>query len=342
MSHVICFGELLLRFSPALNGDWLQTCQMPVHVGGAELNVARALAHWHTPVGYSSVVPTTVLGDELVAFVEQQGVDTTGMLRSADRIGTYYLPQGADLKSTGVIYDRAESGFARRMPNQTDWDTLLGDADWLHISAISPALTANAAAVCLELVQTASAKGITISIDLNYRANLWQYGVSPQTVMPGLVEYCDIVMGNIWAANSLLGIPLADSIREGSTQAGYLAHALTTAQTIQERFPRCKAIANTFRFDDPPTGLRYYTTLYSEGQQYVSNELYTSTVVDRVGSGDCYMAGLIYGFRHQLSPQQIVGFATQAAFGKLQESGDATRQTVKQIQARATGSLSYS
>ncbi|WP_420150272.1 sugar kinase [Spirosoma sp.] len=334
MDKVCCFGELLLRFSPVANGEWIRQASMPVFVGGAELNVATALAYWQVPVKYSTALPENSLADDIIGYVADQGIDTSGVVRFGQRIGTYYLPQGTDLKNAGVIYDRAHSSFSELIPGKVDWDVILQDTSWLHVSAISPALSMNVAGACQELLAAASAKGITVSIDLNHRARLWQYGMAPDEIMPGLVEHCDVVMGNIWAANALLGIAVDEHIHAKGQQTDYVAHALATSEAIQERFPRCKVVANTFRFDAPPAGLRYYTTLYVDGQQYVSTELFTESVVDRVGSGDCFMAGLLYGLYHKHAPQEVLDFATVAAFGKLQEVGDATGQSVADITKR--------
>ncbi|SOD80004.1 sugar kinase [Spirosoma fluviale] len=334
MTKICCFGELLLRFSPIANGEWIRQTSMPVFVGGAELNVATALAKWDVPVKYSTVLPQNSLADDIIHHIDAKGIDSSGIVRFGQRVGTYYLPQGTDLKNAGVIYDRAHSAFSELAPGKVDWNAVLQDTEWLHVSAISPALSAEVAETCRELMAVASAKGITISIDLNHRARLWQYGVSPTDIMPGLVDYCDVVMGNIWAANALLGIPVDEHIHAKGQPADYIAHAQATSEAIQKRFPRVKVVANTFRFDTPPTGLRYYTTLFTEGQQYVSPELLTDSVVDRVGSGDCFMAGLIYGLYNRNSPQDVVNFAAAAAFGKLQELGDATNQTISDITNR--------
>ncbi len=336
MTKVCCFGELLLRFSPVANGQWIQQATMPVFVGGAELNVATALARWGVPVKYNTVLPKNSLADDIVAYVADLDIDPSGIARFGQRIGSYFLPQGTDLKNAGVIYDRAHSAFSELTVGKVDWSFVLENTSWLHISAISPALSADVAAACLELVAVASAKGITVSIDLNHRAQLWQYGKAPTEVMPALLEQCDVVMGNLWAANALLGIPVDAEIHQKGQQADYVAHALTTAEAIKKRFPRCRIVANTFRFDVPPAGLRYYTTLCVDGQQYVSPELRTESVVDRVGSGDCFMAGLIYGLYNQHAPQAVVDFAATAAFGKLQELGDATRQTVADVVANSS------
>ncbi|GAB2534928.1 sugar kinase [Spirosoma aerophilum] len=334
MTKICCFGELLLRFSPIAQGEWIRQASMPVYIGGAELNVATALANWGLPVKYSTVLPQNSLADDIIAYVDQKGIDPSGILRFGSRVGSYYLPQGSDLKNAGVIYDRAHSSFAELAPGKVDWEEVLKGTSWLHVSAISPALSAQVAEACKELMSVASAKEITISMDLNHRARLWQYGMDPTDIMPGLVDYCDVVMGNIWAANALLGIPVDGDIHAKGQPSDYTAHALATSKAIQERFPRVKVVANTFRFDTPPTGLRYYTTLFVDGQQYVSPELATNSVVDRVGSGDCFMAGLIYGLYSRQPPQEVVNFAAEAAFGKLQELGDATGQTVSDITKR--------
>lgn len=308
---------------------------MPVFVGGAELNVATALATWGIPVKYSTVLPENSLADDIIGYVAHKGIDPSGIVRFGQRVGSYYLPQGTDLKNAGVIYDRAHSAFSELTAGKVDWEAVLQHTSWLHVSAISPALSADVAAACRELMAVASAKGITVSMDLNHRARLWQYGMAPTDIMPGLMDYCDVVMGNIWAANALLGIPVDEQIHAKGRQVDYVTHALATSEAIQQRFPRCRVVANTFRFDTAPAGLRYYTTLYADGQQYVSPELVTESVIDRVGSGDCFMAGLIYGLSQQHTPQAVVDFATAAAFGKLQELGDATGQTVADITKRS-------
>lgn len=331
MSTILCFGELLLRLSPQLGGEWLRQNSLPVFLGGAELNVARALANWQLPVAYSTALPDHYLSKEIIDFLEQNGIDASRIQLAGNRIGTYYLPQGADLKSAGVIYDRAYSSFWELKPGQIDWEAVLQNVSWLHFSAISPALNENVAAVCLEAVKAASQKGIMVSIDLNYRSKLWQYGKEPHQVMPQLVEHCDVVMGNIWAANTMLGTAIDENIHENSNREKYLAHAMKTAEEIRQRFPKCRVVANTFRFDRRDESIVYFTSLDVAGEQYNSREYLCTSVVDRSGSGDCYMAGLIYGLRKNQKPQEVVEFASAAAFGKLQEKGDATSQTVETI-----------
>ncbi|RYZ62024.1 MAG: sugar kinase [Chitinophagaceae bacterium] len=331
MSRVLCFGELLLSFSPHVNGEWLRRAGMPVFIGGAELNSARALAKWAVPVAYCTALPDHYLAKEIIEFIADKGIDTGKIRLSGDRIGTYYSPQGAELKSDDVIYDRDHSSFWELKKGQLDWDAILEDVSWFNFSAISPALNQQVAEVCLEGAKAASEKGITVSVDLNYRDKLWQYGKKPTEVMPLLAEQCDVIMGNIWAANVMLGTTIDENIHVEGSREKYLRHAKQTSQEISERFPKCKLVANTFRFDRKERGINYYSSLYTNGGQFNSPEYNSDVVVDKAGSGDCYMAGIIYGQYMQLTPQETVDFATAAAFGKLQEKGDATNQTTETI-----------
>jgi 2-dehydro-3-deoxygluconokinase len=154
--------------------------------------------------------------------------------------------------------------------------------------------------------------------------------------MPKLAEYCDVLMGNIWSANTLLGIPVDEKIHDKKSKQAYLDHAKATSEEILKRFPKCKTVANTFRFDSEANNILYYTSLYTNGQQYNSDEFTCTGVADRSGSGDCFMAGLIYGLYNNNAPQDIVNYATAAAFGKLQEFGDATGQEVLTITTEIT------
>ena len=330
MSRIFCFGELLLRFSPELRGKWLRQSRMPVYIGGAELNTATALAKWKVPVDYCTALPDNYLSKEIYEELSKRNVRTDPIIFSGDRIGSYYLPQGSDLKNAGVIYDRAHSSFSELRPGQIDWDAALNNVSWFHFSAISPALNQNVAAVCKEIVEAASGKGITISVDLNYRSKLWQYGKKPNEIMQPLVEHCDVIMGNIWSAHDLLGISIDPDIHNCKSKSKYLEHAGRTSENVMLMFPKCTSVANTFRFDHGDQ-INYYASLHTRDSHFVSREFSTNNVVDKVGSGDCFMAGLIYGFYHKLALREIIDFATAAAFNKLFIRGDATTSTVEEI-----------
>lgn len=333
MKNVFCFGELLLRMSPVLGQQWIKSGAMPVFIGGAELNVAQALAGWKVPVQYCTALPQNYLSQEVCDFITEKNVDMSKVHFSGERIGTYYLPQGADLKNAGVIYDRAYSSFWSLKPGMINWDEALQDVSWFHFSAISPALNLDAVAVCKEALEAATRKGITISVDLNYRAKLWQYGKKPSEIMPELAKYCNVIMGNIWAAGNLLGIPMNNQLVDADNKEAYLQHAVETSEAIIKQFPTCHTVANTFRFDKAGGGIFYYAALHSGNKQYVSPEFTADQIVDKVGSGDCFMGGLIYTIYNSQQPQDIINYAAAAAFGKLHEVGDATRQTVADVQA---------
>lgn len=329
MSKIFCFGELLLRLSPALNKEWINTSSMPVYIGGAELNVARALAQWGLPVKYVSALPDHYLSKEIIDSLQEKNIDVSDILFDGSRLGTYYLPQGTDLKSAGVIYDRERSSFAELELGMIDWNEVLKDCSWFHFSAISPALNKNVAAVCKEGLDVASAKGLTISVDLNYRSRLWQYGESPVTVMPELVKHCTVIMGNIWSAESLLGITAPVKSSEGKTREELVDAAGKSMLQLHQQYPLASCFAYTFRLQQ-----EYWAVLQHGPEMVVSKQLPVTDVKDKAGSGDCFMAGLVYGLSNKQSNQRTVDFAAAAAVGKLQEIGDATSQTVYEINSK--------
>ncbi|WP_345212338.1 sugar kinase [Mucilaginibacter gynuensis] len=327
---ILSFGELLLRITPDADGQWLQNNNLPFFVGGAELNVATALALWGLPSKYFTALPDNGLSAQIITYLQQKNIDTTPVLFSGDKIGLYFLTKGKDLKNDALIYDRAHSAFANLQPGMIDWDNVLEGVSWFNFSAICPAISNNVAEVCKEALQEASKRNITISVDLNYRSKLWKYDKTPQEVMTELLPYCDIVMGNIWAAETMLGIEVVPDIHESGQQSIYLKEALNTSQKIMALYPKCKAVANTFRFD-AKSDITYYSALYTGDKLYHSAQYETSHIVDKVGSGDCFMAGLIYGFYNDWAPAETLAFATASAFQKLFVESDATNKTVDQI-----------
>jgi len=333
MGKVLCFGELLLRLSPAASGEWIREQAMPVFVGGAELNAAQALARWEVPVSYLTALPENLLSDQIVTFLNQKNINCSHIHYRGNRIGTYYLPVGSELKNAGVIYDRANSAFSELEPGMINWDQVLEGISWFHFSAICPAISQGIADVCEEALIAATAKGIKISVDLNYRSKLWKYGLNSSDVMPRLAQYCHLIMGNVWAANTMLNVPIDHTIAGQDDKNAYLEQSQKTSIYIREQYPACLAVANTFRFDHGATGIKYYTTLFESDHLYVSAEYQTEHVVDKVGSGDCFMAGLIYGNYHKKGSQATLDFATAAAYEKLFIMGDATDRSAEQVNA---------
>ena len=331
MKKTLCFGELLLRLSPPGDINWLLQNQLPAFVGGAEANVATALATWQMPAAFCTALPDNFVSLQLAQYLQQKNIDVSPIHYSGNRIGIYYLQQGADMKNNAVVLDRTDSSFATLKRGMIDWDSILEGISWFHFSAIAPALSASAADVCLEALEAAAKKNIRISVDLNHRSKLWQFGKQPIDIMPALTQYCDVVMGNLWAAHLMLGIPIDEKVHENASKETYLHHALNSAEAIKKQFPKVQFVANTFRFDKGE-GIAYFTALHAD-KLYASAEYGSINVVDKVGSGDCYMGGLIYGLLNNHSPQQTVDFATAAAFNKLFIKGDTTNMSVEAINA---------
>lgn len=331
MNKTVCFGEILLRFSPLQNEESFEQQTMPFFVGGAELNVANALAKWQLPVAYCSAMPEGFLTENIKQYLASKQIDVSSIHQSGTRVGIYYLQQGTDVKNTGVVFDRENSSFACLQVGMINWREIFKGASWFHFSAIAASLTQNATEVCLEALDVAQELGLSISIDLNYRNKLWQYGKKPTEIIPQLVAYCDVVMGNLWAVNKLLGteIMLDDDLNASQTE--YISAAQKSIESIKTQYPNVKTVAYTFRFDT-----HYWAVLHQENQLYLSKTREIGNVIDKVGSGDCFMAGLIYGIQNQQSSQDIIDFAAAAAVGKLYEKGDCTNQTVDEIRERIT------
>ncbi|SMO60094.1 sugar kinase [Solitalea koreensis] len=324
----LTFGELLFRISPELEQQ-----NAGFFVGGAELNVASALGLWGQAVSYCTVLPDNILTRQVLAKLKEIGINTDAIILSGDRIGAYYLTQGADVKNQGVIYDRAHSAFSQLKPGMIDWENVLQNVDWFHWSAITPALSQNHADVCMEALAYAKSKGITTSVDLNYRSKLWNYGVEPIDVIPGLVRHCDVVMGNMWAVEKMLGISVDSTVscENQNEDAVYLKAGEDSAIKLKQQFPNCKAVAYTYRFSMHENTLRYFSSLHAD--QYYSSSVYTSNkIVDRVGTGDAFMAGLIVGLKNKTLYSDTLKLATASAFSKFFVLGDCNTTPLKNIQ----------
>lgn len=327
---VLTFGEILLRITPDADGLWITENQLPFFIGGAELNVAAATGLWGLQTRFFTAMPDNGITEQLLAHLQQKGIDTSVVHKGGNRLGLFYLTKGRDMKNNALIYDRAGSSFADLKPGVINWDEVLDGVRWFHFSAICPALTQHTADFCAEALKAASDRGITISIDLNYRSKLWQYGKLPEEVMPALVKYCDVIMGNIWAIEAMLSIRVMPNIHETGQKSVYLKEAQNISEQLMQQFPKCKAVANTFRFGND-SSINYYAALYTNGHLYNSAEYWSDAIVDKVGSGDCFMAGLIYGFCNHWNASATLEYATAAAFTKLFIPSDATASTVEQV-----------
>ncbi|HLY70182.1 MAG TPA: PfkB family carbohydrate kinase, partial [Puia sp.] len=233
MNSVLSFGELLLRFAPDLQGNWLKNNNLTMYVGGAEANVAAALANWGLPVQYCTAIPENYLSGQLLDHLKARKIGVSTIFYQGNKIGAYYLPAEADLKHQSVIYDRSNSSFATLEPGMIDWNNVLEGVGWFHFSAISPALSENVAKVCEEALRVAGEKKITVSVDLNYRSKLWQYGKKANEIMPRLVAHCDVVMGNVWSAATMLNVPVDERLREKNNKETYIEQSRQTSAHIE-------------------------------------------------------------------------------------------------------------
>lgn len=322
---ILCFGELLLHFAPDLEGTWLNDQSMKIYVGGAEYNVASALAQWKNSVKMYSALPENFLGQQLQNQVQNKGFEIITE-KINGRIGTFYLSSDGDMQHAQVVYDRFPSVFSESDFSQNPLDNIFSNVKWLHISTITPALSENAYQKCLELMKEAASRNIRVSLDLNYRATLWQ-GKNPAEKIKNLMPFVTVLMGNIWSIQQFLEIPIEYQLNGNFDDENLTKQAEKSAIEIQNQYPNVETVANTFRFTQGD-GVDYYATLYSEGQLLISQHYHSDKIEERVGSGDSFMAALIHGFLKENPSQQILEDATKVAFQKLFVKGDNIDETI--------------
>lgn len=321
--RILCFGELLLRLQSTADSFFAKDQNtLKIYAGGSEANVAVTLGQLGVATSYFTAIPDNAIAKEIEQILNANHIDTSKILHQGERIGSYYLLSANGLTNGEVIYDRNFSAFSNLKITDVDWDNLFDGIDWFHFTAITPALNQNLAELTEYALKKASEKGITISVDLNYRSKLWQYGINPIDVMPSLVHYCDVVMGNIWAANKMLGTSINESFSRSTSKEEYINFANASANEIFQKFSKVKHIANTFRFMDNPKHNLFYGTYHDRVNNTVSSTHETNEVIDRIGSGDAFMGGFIYALLNELSAQSTIDTATAAGFEKLFVEGD--------------------
>lgn len=323
-NKILCFGELLLHFAPDTEGNWLEDQNMKTFVGGAEYNVASALARWGNPVKMLTALPDNYIGKHLINRLECQGIEVLAD-KNSGRIGTFYLPSDGDMQHAGVVYDRSPSIFTESDFSAFSTDEVFAEVGWLHITTITPALSDVAFEKCLSLMREAKQRKVMVSLDLNYREKLW--AVKNPTVIKELMPYVNVLMGNIWAAESFLSITVDHELNGEPSDENLLKQAEKSARKIKESYPNVELIANTFRFTYK-NEVDYFATLFNEDQLHVSERYHAGKVEERVGSGDAFMAALIHGKIKENNPKQILEDATKVAFRKLFVKGDTIGETI--------------
>jgi 2-dehydro-3-deoxygluconokinase len=337
--RVVTFGEIMMRLAPPDFLRFSQARSFDVIYGGGEANVAVALANFGVDVDYVTRLPANDLGDACLMFMRQYGVNTSKIVRGGERLGKYFLEFGAMQRPSKVIYDRAHSAIATIQRGMLDWEAVFADAGWFHWTGITPAISENLADVCLQGVETAHKMGLTVSCDLNYRSKLWKYGKQPSEVMPEMVQYCDVAIGNEEDAAKVLGIHAPDTdVTSGVVDA---AKYRTVCEEMARRFSQLKTVAITLRGSLSASHNTWSGILWHEGEIYVAPSYDITHIVDRVGGGDSFMAGLIYGLNtYQGDPQSALNFAVAASFLKHSIVVDFNLVTVPEVEKLMGGDAS--
>lgn len=339
MNKVITFGEVMLRLAAPGYERFMQSPELKATFGGGEANVAVSLANYDIPVSFVSRLPENDIANACMAELRGLGVDTSQIVRGGERMGIYFLETGAVSRASKVIYDRANSAVSELKPGMINWGKVFEGANWFHWTGITPAISQGAADVCLEAIQAANKLGITVSTDLNYRKNLWKYGKTASVVMPGLVEGCDIVLGNEEDAAMALNIhPDGVDVTSGHVDAEAY---LSVSQKIMQKFPRCKKVITTLRGSVSANHNSWSGVLYDGKTLFKAPEYQITHIVDRVGGGDSFMGGLIYGLlSYHGDDQKALNFAVAASCLKHTVYGDYNRVSVAEVEKLMGGDAS--
>jgi len=330
---VVTFGEIMLRLATPDYLRFNQSNQLTATFGGGEANVAVSLANYGIEASFVSRLPQNDIARACVMDLRKYGVDTSSIVYGGERLGIYFLETGAVARASKVVYDRAHSSIADIKPGMINWKEVLKDAGWFHWTGITPALSQGAADACLEAIRTANEMGVTVSCDLNYRKNLWKYGKTASEVMPQLVEGCDVLLGNEEDAEKVFGIKpegFDASQTEGEVDA---AEFESVCRQLQARFPRAKKVIITLRGSINANHNTWSGVLY-DGKELFTAPTYNIThIVDRVGGGDSFMGGLIYGLiSYPEDSRKALHFAVTASCLKHTIYGDFNQVTVEEVE----------
>jgi 2-dehydro-3-deoxygluconokinase len=329
MNTVITFGEVLMRLSAVADERFSQASNFMITYGGSEANISAALAQWKIASAHITCLPSHDIGQAAATHLKKFGVDMQHAHFADGRIGLYFLEPGVSVRSPKIIYDRFDSVFAKQGVDEFDWDTIFSKAKWFHWSGITPAISLSAAHSLQKAIDVAKAKGITISGDINYRRNLWQYGKTPLQIMPDLMSKTDVIIGGVEDFNNCAGISAPDF--------------QTGCELVVKKFPSVKKIATTVRQTEHASLQQISAILYSERGTFSSRQYDLNPIVDRIGAGDAFMAGMIYSFLNGRSDQEAIDFGTASCAFKHTIPGDILQSSVKDIEdlvdARNIGKL---
>ena len=326
MSKIVTFGEILLRLSPPSHLRLTQATSFDLYYGCAEANVAASLAKFGFPVKFITSVPANELGESALSMLRSFGVEPVAKIQGK-RLGIYYFEQGASERPGKVVYDREDSSFSMLRKGMIDWEKAFEGADWFHWSGITPSLSLELAELCEEALEVASKMGLTISADLNYRPTLWNYGKNANEIMPNLVKYCDLLLGGINESEIVLGISKQENESVESVFSNWM-----------KAFPKLKTIVTTKRLRANASSNGVSAEFYNGKEFLKSKEYNISHIIDRIGAGDAFMAGIIYGLINWPDDHQsALEFAVAATCLKHSISGDINLSTAEEIKALMSG-----
>ena len=332
MSKVVTFGEIMLRLATPAYLRFSQTDTFSATFGGGEANVAVSLANYGVEVDFVTRLPQNDIAASCVAELRKRNVGVSNIVYGGERLGIYFLETGAVARPSKVVYDRAHSSISTIECGMIDWDKVFEGADWFHWTGITPAISASAAEVCLEACRAANKRGITVSCDLNFRKNLWKYGKTAAEVMPALVECCDVILGNEEDAEKVFGIKPEGfdvTATEGKVDS---AAFRSVCEQLMARFPRAKKVIITLRGSINANHNTWGGVLFDGKTLYESPRYDITHIVDRVGGGDSFMGGLIYGLREYKDDERALNFAVAASCLKHTIYGDFNLVTVAEVE----------
>ena len=336
MPSVVTFGEIMLRLATNRRERFTQAREFEVTYGGGECNVAVSLANFGFESIYVTALPDNDIGQACINYVRQWGVDTSEIVRQGQRLGTYYLENGAAMRASKVIYDRAASSIAELQPGEIDWERIFDGKDWFHFTGITPAISKSAAQACDEAASIAKSMGLTVSADMNYRKNLWS-PAEAQAVMRPMMKYVDVAIGNEEDAEMSLGVaPEGVDVTSGEIDA-------TAYEPVVNR------LVEEFEFEQVGITLREsqsaddndWSAIYYDGNEILMAPKYSVRIVDRVGGGDAFSAGLIYGnLQDGWTSAQTLEFAAAASALAHTFHGDFNLVSVSEVMSVAGGNIS--
>ena len=341
MKKLITFGEIMMRLAPKGHLRFSQASSFDIVYGGGEANVAISLANYGIPVEFVTRLPKNDIGQCALMELRKRNVGTKYIIQGGDRLGIYFLETGAVNRGSKVIYDRSNSAMSQIEPGMVDWKNIFKNAQWFHWTGITPAISQSSADTCLEALKVASQMGITISTDLNYREKLWKYNGDREKIMTELTSYCDIILGNEEDAEMHFGIKPEglDIKKQGENLKA--ESFLSVCKQVQQKFPKSKKVIITLRGSISASHNIWSGVLFDGKKMFKSKEYQITHIVDRVGGGDSFMGGLIYGLiNFPEDDQTALDFAVAASCLKHTIKGDANLVTIAEVQKLMNGDVS--